>query len=139
MAWLHLDHRSAEGLSTYGLTHVIPAGSTCVLVLEGEGEVQGESRTADRQPQQVKQHGLSLLYREESSLHTASPPWPPPLGQLVNNADTHARTMPQPHSHMRPETLVPTARTFLKTPKDTHIRTWMLADTDTHTPDTQVT
>lgn len=56
-------------------------------------EAQGESYTADHPPQQVKQHGLSLLYREESSLHTTTPPWlmppaPPPPYQLVNNTGT---------------------------------------------------
>lgn len=74
---------SVEALSTYGLTHVISTGSTCVLVL-----ARGcKERATDHPPQQVKQHGLSLLYREESSPHTASPPRPLPPDQLVNNAD----------------------------------------------------
>lgn len=108
-----LRHACFLGLNTYGLTHVIPAGSTCFLVSESEreGEVQGESYTADRLPQQVKQHGLSLLYREESSLHThciatlstAAAAAGQPAGKQHRHTYCHSRTCTCARRHLSHE------------------------------------
>lgn len=100
--------------------------------------MQGEIYTPDHPPQQVKQHSLPLLYREESTLHTETPSWPmypvPTAAWPAGKQHRHTRIHNAIHLHRHSKTLVPPARA-LCTPKDTSTHGRLQANT----PDAQVT
>lgn len=91
-----------------------------------------KERATDRSSQQVKQHGLSFLYREVSSPHIASPPWPLPPSQLVNNTDAHNATAALAHA------LCDTCPLSKDKTHKRHMHLQVDACIHTHTPDTQV-
>lgn len=69
-----------------------------------EGEVQAETSAADCHAQQVKQHVLSLLYREESSLQTGCCPFAAaaalPAGKQHRHVHLHGQTHTCAQRHM---------------------------------------